>query len=200
MRRKALELRASAERHPGFSLTELVVAVAIAMVLLAVGLPAFVRFYHSYQLTNAATQVRDYLRLARYEAIRQNKLVDLQIQPSASYPGMTSLTVVIPTSSGSSVATNMTTLLGTNGNLVGTAPGGSTVTSSIGSLTAVTIMPTALIVFDQRGAVKPPTSVNVFFLNSALAPDAGYRAVLLLPAGSIQMWTGDGAGNWQQTQ
>jgi hypothetical protein len=40
----------------------------------------------------------------------------------------------------------------------------------------------------------------VFFLNSALAPDAGYRAVLLLPAGSIQMWTGDGAGNWQQTQ
>jgi hypothetical protein len=52
--------------------------------------------------------------------------------------------------------------------------------------------------FDARGAVQPPSAVNVFYLNSAVAPDAGYRAVFLMPAGSIQIWVADPAGNWQQ--
>jgi hypothetical protein len=33
-----------------------------------------------------------------------------------------------------------------------------------------------------------------------VAPEAGYRAVLLLPAGSVQMWNSDASGNWQQQQ
>src|SRR5277367_1426775 len=93
MRGKGFELHAHAKRQSGFSLTELVVALAVAMVLMAVGLPAFLRYYHSYQLTNAAIQVHDYLRLARYEAIRLNKPVALQIQPSSANPGMTVLWV-----------------------------------------------------------------------------------------------------------
>jgi hypothetical protein len=38
----------------------------------------------------------------------------------------------------------------------------------------------------------------VFYLANAGAPDAGFRAVLLMPAGSIQIWGGDSAGNWRQ--
>ena len=65
-------MRASLKRHAGFSLTELVVALLVALILMAVGLPAFLRAYHSYQLSSAANQFADILRLSRYEA----KLVD----------------------------------------------------------------------------------------------------------------------------
>jgi len=36
-------------RVSGFSLTELVVAMAVAMILMAVSLPSFLRAYHSYR-------------------------------------------------------------------------------------------------------------------------------------------------------
>jgi len=76
-------------RVSGFSLTELVVAMAVAMILMAVSLPSFLRAYHSYRLSNAATQVADIVRLTRYEAIRQNRPVICVIQPDSSDPTMT---------------------------------------------------------------------------------------------------------------
>jgi Tfp pilus assembly protein FimT len=201
---KGLELQAMGKRQAGFSLTELVVTLAVAMVLLAVALPAFMRFYHTYQLTGAARQVRDYLWLARYEAIRLNKPVSLLIQPSSGNPGMTVLWV---DSNGNGVVdpTEKTTLLGASGNLIdsGAVPGTSALISgaSLGSFATFAPSPTnSAIQFDARGAVNPPTSVNMFYLASRVAPEAGFRAILLLPAGSIQMWTGDNSGAWQQTQ
>ena len=76
-------------RVSGFSLTELVVAMAVAMVLMAVSMPYFMRAYHSYQLSNAATQMADILRLTRYEAIRRNRTVNCLIRPDAANPAMT---------------------------------------------------------------------------------------------------------------
>ena len=51
--------------------------------------------------------------------------------------------------------------------------------------------------FDSRGALTSG-NVTVFYLASGLAPEAGYRAVLLMPAGSIQVWSADINGNWGQ--
>jgi Tfp pilus assembly protein FimT len=172
------------------------------MILIAVGLPAFLRAYHSYQLSNAATQVKDMMLLTRYEAIRLNKPINCIIQPSASNPGMTSLWA-------DSIVNNQldptekTILLGNSGNLVdsGTVPGISTLFTALGSLVPLAPSPSGSTVqFDARGAVIPPTNVTVFYLASSVAPEAGYRAVLLLPAGSVQMWTSDASGNWQQQQ
>jgi Tfp pilus assembly protein FimT len=203
MRRKGIELRARAKRQSGYSLTELVVALGVAMVLMAVGLPACLRFYRSYQLTNAATEVRDYLRLARYEAIRLNKPVALQIQPSSAYPGMTVLWVD-SNGNGTQDPTEMATFLGPSGNLVGSGvPGTTTLVSSasIGSYATNMVNPiSAVISFDARGAVQPPDKVDMFFLASSVTPEAGFRAVLLMPAGSMQIWTGDTTGNWQKIQ
>jgi len=56
-----------------------------------------------------------------------------------------------------------------------------------------------VITFDARGAVTS-ANVNAFYLSSAIAPDAGYRAVLLMTAGSIQIWTADPSGYWQQVR
>jgi len=63
--RASSKLCARGKRSSGFTLTELIVALAVGLVLMAVGLPAFMRAYHSYQLSGAATQVADILRLTR---------------------------------------------------------------------------------------------------------------------------------------
>jgi len=196
------ELPPSAKRQTGFSLTELVVALAVAMILLAVGLPAFLRAYHAYQLNSAASQVADILRLARYEAIRLNTPVQCMIQASSSNPGYTNVWVdSIPNLTLDS--TEKMFLLGPAGNLVdgGSVPGtAGLISTAVGSFATTAPSPTASGVwFDARGAVKPPPyGVNVFYLSSTLAPEAGYRAVLLMPAGAIQIWTADTSGNWQQ--
>lgn len=197
------ELRPSATRQDGFSLTELVVTLAVALILIAVGLPAFLRAYHAYELSNAARQVADILRLGRYEAIRLNTPVQCIIQASGTNPGYTDVWVdSIP--NGVLDSTEKVILLGPSGNLI---DGGSVpntpgmISSAVGTFGITAPSPSASGVwFDARGAVQPPTSVNVFYLSNAQAPEAGYRAVLLLPAGSLQIWTSDNSGNWQQLQ
>jgi type IV fimbrial biogenesis protein FimT len=201
MRGKSSVLCRSLKHGRGFSLTELVVTLAVGLVLIAVGLPAFLRFYHSYELSNAAAQVADILRLARYEAIRLNKQVPCVIAPSSSNPGMTSLWVDSNVN-GLIDPGEKVVLLGSGGNLVdgGTVPNTSgLIASAVGTVSAIAPSPTSSsITFDARGALVPPTSVNVFYLAGAMAPDAGFRSVLLMPAGSIQIWTSDNSGNWQQ--
>jgi Tfp pilus assembly protein FimT len=196
-------VRASVKRHTGFSLTELVVTLAVAMILMAAGLPSFLRAYHSYELSNAATQVADILRLTRYEAIRLNRKMACIIQPSGANPGMTN---VWADSDGNTALdpTEKMILLGNSGNLVdaGTVPGTATLlATAINSVASSAPSPAgASIWFDARGTLTAPTPINVnaFYLASGAAPEAGYRAVLLMPAGSIQIWAGDAAGNWQK--
>jgi len=201
MRGKSSVLRRSLKHARGFSLTELVVTLAVGLVLMAVGLPAFLRFYHSYELSNAAVQVADILRLARYEAIRLNKQVPCVIAPSSSNPGMTNLWVDSNVN-GLIDPGEKVVLLGPSGKLVdsGTVPNASgLIASAVGTVSTAAPSPnSSQILFDARGALNPPTSVNVFYLASALAPEAGFRSVLLMPAGSIQIWTSDNSGNWQQ--
>lgn len=204
MKSRKTEFRRQGARAGGFSLTELVVAMAVALVLMGMGMPYFLRAYHSYQLTNAAQQFADILRLTRYEAIRLNKNVNCVIRP-ATDPGMT---VAFADSNGDTIQdpTEMLILLGNGGGLVdgGGVPGAAGLLTGA-NVTSVPFYPTAgnaVISFDARGAVIVggviTANVDVFYLSSAIGPEAGFRAVLLMPSGSIQVWTGDGAGNWGQ--
>ncbi len=188
------------KRVGGFSLTELVVAMAVAMVLMGIGMPYFLRAYRMYQLTNAAEQLADILRLTRYGAIRLNRDVKCVIKPAVSDPTMTNA-FADDDGDGTPGTTEKIILLGNGGNLVdsGGVPGigallaGANVTSG-----SVPVPPgNATIPFDSRGSVKT-NNVNVFYLASPAAPEIGYRAVLLMPAGSIQIWTGDANGKWAQ--
>jgi len=186
----------------GFSLTELVVALAVGMVLMAVATPSFLRAYHAYQLTAAATQVADMLRLARYEAIRLNRQVNCVVQPDATDPTLTQ--AAMTDKSGNPLTGNgaKVVLLGNSGNLVdaGSVSGASNLpaAANLGATVPVAVPPAgATIGFDARGALISGW-VDVFYLNSPNSADAGYRAVLLTPAGSIQIWSGDSSGNWVQ--
>jgi prepilin-type N-terminal cleavage/methylation domain-containing protein len=195
------------KRDAGFSLTELLVAIAVAMILMAVGLPAFLRAYRTYQLSNAATQVADILRLARYEAIRLNHPVQCIIGASDASGNAYVWVDSIPNNSRD--PTEKTILLGPSGHLIdgGGVPGAAGMLSTaVGSFATTPPSPILSgISFDARGAVvvsvtvvTPLNKVAVFYLSSTVAPDAGYRAVFLMPAGSIQIWAADSAGHWQQ--
>ena len=189
-------------RQAGFSLTELIVALLVAVILLAVSMPLFLRAYRWYQLTNAAHQMADILRLTRYQAIRLNKQVNCVVQPYAADPTMMSASMTDASGNAlTSLGAATTVLLGPTGNLVasGSVPGSLPASANLGSTVPVSFSPTGgTIQFDARGAVIAPSGVNVFYLANQGAPDAGYRAVLLMPAGSIQIWSIDSSGNWQE--
>jgi type IV fimbrial biogenesis protein FimT len=199
MKRRMFDAQSASWREYGFSLTELVVTLAVALILMAIGLPAFLRAYHSYLLTNSASQMADILRLTRYDAIRLNTQQGLKCQVGP-YTGDPTMTAVWD-GNGSQDTAYKKILLGSSGNLVdaGTVPQtGTLLSQAVSGVTPNTPSPTSgVITFDARGAVTPP-NVNAFYLGSAIAPDAGYRAVLLMPAGSIQIWTADPSGYWQQ--
>ena len=195
--------RPARHRQSGFSLTELIVALVVAVILMAIALPMFLRALRSYQLTHAAQQMADILRLTRYEAIRLNKSVNCVVSSSAGPSGMTQVWAD-SNGNGALDQTEKVILLGSYGNLAdpSTMPPSSTMMagSNIGSMAvSYPSWTNSSITFDARGAVTfPANSVNVFFLASGAAPDAGYRAVMLMPTGSIEIWTGDQTGNWQE--
>jgi type IV fimbrial biogenesis protein FimT len=195
---KGRSLQVERKQEKGFSLTELVVAMAVAMILMGVGMPAFLRAYHSYQLNSAASQVAGILRLTRYEAIRRNRSVICAIQILAGNPAETNMWA---DSNGNGVVdpTENSILLGSGGNLVdaGSVPGtASLVAAAVNAAATATPSPNgSTITFDARGAVTT-ANVTLFYLNNPSAPEAGYRAVLLMPAGSVQIWSGDVSGNW----
>jgi prepilin-type N-terminal cleavage/methylation domain-containing protein len=202
MRSDRIGLQGTPERDSGFSLTELVVALAVGLILMAVALPSFLHAYRSYQLSNAAIQVSDILRLTRYEAIRLNKPISCIFQPSPTDPTMMQASLTDSAGNPLTGISAKTILLGSAGNLVdsGTVPSAAALPASatLGATIPFAIPPGgATIRFDARGA-QVSGNVDVFYLNSPSYPDAGYRAVLLMPAGSIQIWTGDAGGNWQQ--
>ena len=188
-------------RVSGFSLTELVVAMAVAMILMAVSLPSFLRAYHSYRLSNAATQVADIVRLTRYEAIRLNKTVNCVIRPDATDPTMTDASMTDVNGNPLTGVASRMIVLGPSGNLAsGSVPGASSLpaAAALGATTPAAVPPGGgTVQFDARGALTSG-NVTVFYLSAPGSPDSGLRAVLLMPAGSIQIWSGDSTGTWWQ--
>lgn len=59
----------------GFTLIELVVAIAIIGILMALGLPSFMTWLRNVQIRNAAETMQNGLQFARSEALRRNERV-----------------------------------------------------------------------------------------------------------------------------
>ena len=196
---RVFELGAVRRRSAGISLLELLVVLGITMVLLAIGMPAFLRMLHAIQLSDGATQVGNILRQARYAAISQNKSISCIFQPSSTNPGMTVFWVDL-NRNGTQDPTEQMILLTSGGNLVD--PAGVPMKpaliaqAAVGSAGTTAQVPAGgTIAFDGRGAVTS-LKTNIFYLANANAPEVGYRAVLLMPTGSLQIWSADPGGNW----
>lgn len=69
----------------GFSLVELLVVIAIGGIVIGVGVPMVLSYYHSAQVTTGAQQVRTLLNLGRQIALDQKTFVCVQV-PTPTQP------------------------------------------------------------------------------------------------------------------
>ena len=76
--------RSAASPQRGFTLLELMVALVIAGLLLAVAVPASYRFYESMQYRQSVCEVVTALASARYRALDSGRAQDVAIDPFAN--------------------------------------------------------------------------------------------------------------------
>jgi type IV fimbrial biogenesis protein FimT len=179
----------------GFSMVELVVSLCIMLILTAVAIPSLMRSLRTYQLNAAAAGLADMLKFTRFEAVRQNKKVSFLLAPSGS--GWIVWTG--PSSDAAPSPTEKQVLISGFASLVTSGfPPGPTIAGSgaLNVLSSSSCTP-ACFAFDARGAVAP-LQAYVLYIGSVNDPDPGYRAVVLLPSGSTQIWTAPSGGSWQK--
>jgi Tfp pilus assembly protein FimT len=191
------------DRTDGFTIVELLVVLLVSMIITAVALPSFMQSYRIYQLNDAANLLAGVLKFTRYEAIRLNVAaatpLKAQVRQSGSSPVITNV-FTDSNNSGIVQSTEKQVLFSGNVNLVSASipPNTSGLATAVGvsTLTSVSLS-SGSIAFDQRGAITP-AAVNVLYIGNLALPNLGNRAVILLPSGSVQIWTTDASGNWQQ--
>lgn len=71
--------------HAGFTLIELMVALAIAVILLVIAAPAYVRWMADAETQSGAASVAEGIRRAQAEAIKRNENVEFALNPSAGW-------------------------------------------------------------------------------------------------------------------
>ncbi len=192
----------SPSRSPrnGFSLVELVLSLAVLLVITTMAVPVVVRSLQSYQLNSTASQLAGMLKFAKFDAIRQNTTVSCQIKQSGA---------------------NWLVWVDSNGNLLpdgaepqmiiggsftllpaGSVPNPGPITATLGpgfstfSLVVHSGSNTS-IAFDQRGVIENQV-VYALYLGNPNDPNSGYRAIITVPSGAVQVWTASSSGNWQR--
>ena len=178
----------------GFTIVELVVSIAVILIITGVALPSFLQSYRTYQLSDAASKAANLLKLTRFEAIRRNTPVSCQIRQAGS---ATNFWVDSNGNANMDVGETQVVFTGTVGPIsAGAAPGTGALAAAVGVPTLTSVSPTnATVTFDQRGAVNP-AAVYVLYLGNTALPNLGSRAVILLPSGSVQVWSADSGGTW----
>lgn len=187
----------------GFSMVELVVSIGVMLVLTALAIPSLMRSMRAYQLNSAAASVSDMLKFTRFEAVRKNTQINFLMQ--ANGPGWMVGTdsnksgALDPTEKQQSIAGYPTLLPD------GIAPSPTAIRAALGGIALVPMSgANGAVTFDARGAVRQ--GINgaiagnpyVFYVGNANDPDSGYRAVVLLPSGSTQVWTAPQGGPWRR--
>ena len=205
MLRSATPSRTRRSRIGGFSLVELVVSMCVLLILTAIAIPSLMHSLRAYQLNDTAGRLSDMLKFTRFEAVRQNKQINCQIKQFGND------WVVWTTPNGNTAPLNIekqlhiagfAALLPSSG-LPGQAPicnklfnnGGPCLDTSLSGNNGT-------VTFDARGAIRVgglvSSSVFVFYVGSNANADFGFRAVVLLPSGSIQIWSAPNGGTWHQ--
>jgi Tfp pilus assembly protein FimT len=178
----------------GYSLVELLVSMGIIFTFSAFAVPSLVRSYRSYQADDAASQVAAELKFTRYEAIRRNSPTNCLDKTQNGYLTMftqdpKAANANVNANEKQIVLTGPATLL-TSGNV----PNSGALTNAAGAGALTTISPSnGTLTFDGRGAVVG-VGASVYWVGAA---NYGYRAVIVLPSGSVQVWS-SATGTWQQ--
>jgi len=190
----------------GFSMVELVVSICVMLIVTALAIPSLLHSLRTYQLNEAAARVSDMLKFTRFEAVRRNTQISLQV--SQNGPNWTVWTDSFAAGNAGPIdprdkqqlITGFATLLPAGGPV----PAPNAITAALGAGALNTLSgANNTVTFDARGAIRLPGGgisnfVYVFYIGSNAGPDSGYRAVVLLPAGSTQAWTAPSGGPWRR--
>ena len=184
-------------RSRGFSMVELAVSLSVVLILTAVAIPSLMRSFRTYQLNDAAARLSDMLKFTRFEGVRRNKPVNFLILPS----GPDWIAGTDSDNNGSIDPTEKQILINGVVTLLpsGAPPSSASILATLGGTSSLTTLSgsPATVTFDARGAVTPLVAY-VLYLGSGANPEFGYRAVVLLPSGAVQIWTAQASGTWQR--
>lgn len=199
MHKSAPNPRTRRSRIGGFSMVELAVSMTVLLILSAIAIPSLMHSVRTYQLNSVAGSVSDILKFTRFEAVRRNKTVPLQLQQFGNdwvaWADLDNDGNVDPTEKQVRISGFVTLLTG------GGPPPPTAITNAlnVGALTPTPVNPP--LQFDARGAVRVnntlTANVYVFYVGGRANPDEfGYRAVILLPSGATQIWLAPAGGPW----
>jgi prepilin-type N-terminal cleavage/methylation domain-containing protein len=195
----------SPRRSPrnGFSLVELVLSLAVLLVITTLAIPVVVRSLQAYQLNSTASQLAGMLKFAKFDAIRQNTQVSCQIKWTAGGPYW----LVWVDSNGNTIPDGAEPQMIVGGSFTllpaSAVPSPAPITATLGpgfpSLSWIVLSGSDnSITYDQRGVLVAGGSVFALYLGNPNDPNSGYRAIITMPSGAVQVWTSSSAGNWQR--
>ena len=190
----------SGSNAQGFSVIELVIALGIVLIMSAVALPSISRTLKTYQLNDAAEQLAGIVKFTRFEAIRRNSAIScVNAENGANAPA----TIWSDDNGDGAVQPGERQITLSNARTLvpaGSVPGVGSLATAIGAGVLTAVNPAAgNVTFDQRGGTAPP-AVYAFYVGNTTTPENGFRAVIVLPSGSVQVWSypGGAAGAWHQ--
>jgi len=157
------------------------------------------RAYRSYQLSDAASKLSGIMKSTRFSAIRKNTAVSCQIlQNGPSWTVWADLDGDGNPTPGEPqiLVTGMVQMLG-----AGAVPPPAAIVAAVGPASPglnVLSPGNATVKFDQRGARQfaGADSVDVFYLGNPAIDDLGFRAIVLLPSGTVQVWRAATGSPW----
>lgn len=79
------DLKLSAIHQAGFSMIEMMIAVAILAIVTAVALPSYTKFIANTQIRSTAESIKNGLQLARAEAVKRNAQVTFTLADDTSW-------------------------------------------------------------------------------------------------------------------
>ncbi len=191
----------SEKRQAGFSLIELMVVLMIAMIMMAIALPNFIRAYRANRLNGAISDLSNIVQRTRFEAVRLNRSIACRVLPGLPITLFVDL-------NGDSIrqATEPVVVLGSEFQfaIAGTPGPGS---MGVGA----TAVPPLRLTFDGRGApdysntlpgmgLAPASPTMLSTLGNASRPQDGYRALTVSPMGKLTVWRAPSGGAWSHSQ
>jgi len=185
----------SRRKMAGFSMVELIVVLAIAMIMTAISLPTAITQYRQYRLTSTAANLSSILQACRTDAIRFNRNVTCYFsavpggfrfwsdennnfiadpnEPQYLFPS--DLLLNPPAAPGPGAGTSV--------------PGAAVPAANVGGGTGITFTP--------RGGVAPGGNSYIFTLGYPAGVGLNaFRAVTVSPFGKTKVYAATAGSNW----